>query len=295
MNLQYFAEPAENDDPNIPDEIEDIEEITDENIDEELESLFKEELEAVSEEENNEENKAEEQEEVTKQLENEQEEDNSQNKTPTFTQDDVNRIVQERLARDRKSQLVRELEELAGMDIEGIVNYARQNRIRAKAEEMGISEEEAQRIIENEEKAKIMEEQMKELQAQQQATIKAIKYGQDKLKYINNPLVKKYEKEIDDFAQGGLMLEFEPAMNYILGQKLLNGELLEQMKEGIEKKTLANVTKRSKIAVEKTQTGGQSSEYLSPTERRIAAMLGVSPKEYLEEKQKIQKTNKGVR
>lgn len=206
-----------------------------------------------------------------------------------FTQADVDRIVQERLARDRKSQAVRELEQLAGMDINAILDYARQNKIAAKAEELGISHEEARRILENEERVARLEEEQCIQAEHNRAIMRAIAYQQAKAKYINDPLVKKYEREIDNFAQGGLVLDFEPAMNFILGEKLRSGELLKEIQAGTEKKTLANLSKRAKAAPEKGTQAGVSASGLTNVEKRIAAALGISPKEYAAQKEALQK------
>lgn len=272
INLQLFAEPAEDDDL-TPDEDFDINELFEEE-EPEQEPGGKPTEESGSTEEPEE--KAE---------ETEQEEEPA--KEPTFTQADVDRILQERLARDRKSQYVKELEELTGMEISGIVDYAKRQRVVQRAEEMGITEEEAEKIVTQEEKLREYDERMKSYEQQQQAIRSALSYGQEKAQHLNNPIVKKYEKEIDNFAQGGLQCSFIPAMNFVLGQKVISGELTEQMKNAAEQKTLANISKRSKIAVEKAGGVAPASTFLTPQEKRMAANLGISFKEYAEEKEKL--------
>lgn len=302
INLQLFAEPAENDDPNIPDETPQEEIVgNDDDVDlENIEGLFitedeeedgKENEEIEESVENEESDKEENKEAVVEEAEAKQEEQPKQ-EVKYFTQEDLDRIIQERLARDRKSKLVRELEELTGSQLEEIVNYARQHKIQQKAEELGITEEEAKALIEKEEKLKEMEAQLNAYKQETEAIRRTIKYGQDKMKFLNNPLVKKYEKEIDDFAQGGLMLDFEPAMYYVLGTKVANGELLQNLQEGAEKKAIANITKKSKANVEKVGNVAPSSESVPPYLKNILNGLGISVKEYLAEKEKIQKQYK---
>lgn len=213
----------------------------------------------------------------------------NQSQEKLFTQADIDRIVQERLARDRKSQAVKELEQITGMEINAILDYARQNKVAARAEELGISQDEARRIIENEERVARLEEEQRIQAEHNQAIMRAIAYQQAKSRYLNDPLVKKYEREIDNFAQGGLALDFEPAMNFILGEKLRSGELLNEIQAGTEKKTLANLSKRAKVAPEKGTQAGVSASGLTNVEKRIAAALGISPKEYAAQKEALLK------
>lgn len=305
INLQLFAEPAEDDDVNIVDETPQEEiEVNDDDVDlENIKGLFITEDEEENQEANDEVEESEKMEEkdvateeenkeVAKEETEAKQEEQQKQEVKYFTQEDLDRIIQERLARDRKSKLVRELEELTGTQLEEIVNYARQHKIQQKAEELGITEEEARALIEKEEKLKEMEAQLNAYKQETEAIRRTIKYGQDKLKFINNPLVKKYEKEIDDFAQGGLMLDFEPAMYYVLGTKVANGELLQNLQEGAEKKALANITKKNKANVEKVGNIAPTTESVPPYLKNILNGLGISVKEYLAEKEKIQKQYK---
>lgn len=284
IDLQLFAEePGMDDDltPDVNDEL-DIDDIFDIDEDENEDETVTE-----NEEEPEEDNTVEDDSEDT---EEEKTEEHTPEHEPKFTQEDVNRIIAERLSRDRKSQLVKELESLVGMDISGIVDYARQQRVVQKAEELGIPEEDAERILKSEEKMEEAERRMAAYEQQLQAFQSVVLYGQEKSKYLSNPLVKKYEREIDNFARGGLECGFVPAMNYVLGQKVLSGEITKQMQNAAEQKTLANISKRSKIAVEKaTGAAPDKSSYLTPQEKQIAARLGLSYKEYAEEKIKLNK------
>lgn len=284
IDLQLFAEePGMDDDltPDVNDEL-DIDDIFDIDEDENEDETVTE-----NEEEPEEDNTVEDDSEDT---EEEKTEEHTPEHEPKFTQEDINRIIAERLARDRKSQLVKELESLVGMDISGIVDYARQQRVVQKAEELGIPEEDAERILKSEEQMEEAERRMAAYEQQLQAFQSVVLYGQEKSKYLSNPLVKKYEREIDNFARGGLECGFVPAMNYVLGQKVLSGEITKQMQNAAEQKTLANISKRSKIAVEKaTGAAPDKSSYLTPQEKQIAARLGLSYKEYAEEKIKLNK------
>src|SRR5690606_8371083 len=136
-------------------------------------------------------------------------------------------------------------------------------------------------MLEKEERLAKIEQELAEERRRREFITKTIAYNQAKAKYANNPLIKKYEKEIDAFSGNGMIADFEVAMNYILGQKVIDGEILNDIKAAVEQKTLANVAKRSKVAPEKGGQGGVSlASSLTKQEKLIAAALGISPKEY---------------
>jgi len=274
FKLQLFAEPEGTEDDD-PEDVDDELEQDDDDLD--IEAL-------VSGEEETEEDDGAESEEEAEQ---EPDEYASTAEAKTFTEEDVNRIIQERLARDRKSQAVRELEQITGMGIDDIIAYTRNNKIEARAEELGISTDEARAMLEKEERLAKIEQELAEERRQREFITKTIAYNQAKAKYANNPLIKKYEKEIDAFSGNGMIADFEVAMNYILGQKVIDGEILNDIKAAAEQKTLANVAKRSKVAPEKGGQGGVSlASSLTKQEKLIAAALGISPKEYARNKGK---------
>ena len=104
------------------------------------------------------------------------------------------RIIAERLSRDRKSQMVKELESLVGMDISGIVDYARQQRVVQKAEELGIPEEDAERILKSEEKMEEAERRMSAYEQQLQAFQGVVLYGRKNQIFITRLLKIRNEQ-----------------------------------------------------------------------------------------------------
>jgi hypothetical protein len=98
-----------------------------------------------------------------------------------------------------------------------------------------------------------------------------------------NPLVAKYIKEIDAFAQNGMAgVDFMVAAKYVLGEKIASGELLDTVTSAVEQKTLKNVGKRQKIGVEKdSQPGASTKPKLTAEQKRICRNLGISEKLYL--------------
>jgi hypothetical protein len=61
---------------------------------------------------------------------------------------------------------------------------------------------------------------------------------------------------------------------------------LEQVRNGVEKQTLANVAQRGKVAPEKGSQGGAPSVTLTNQEKILAARLGLTAKEWAEQKAK---------
>jgi len=205
---------------------------------------------------------------------------------------EVNRIVQGRLARDRKSQEVAEFEQLTGMSLEQGIQTVRKNIIEAKAEELGISEEEARAIVDKDHKiAKLEAERTveKQQQSEYQAGMQQVKYLQDKQSYMSKPklarILKDCSVEIDEFTKNGSILSFEVGMRYVLGDKLATGELLQKVQAGSEQKAKANLQRQGKVAPQgKVSSSKSDSLALTKQEKQIAANLGVSEKEYAAEK-----------
>jgi len=211
-------------------------------------------------------------------------------KEKLFTQAEIDRIIGERLARDKKVQLVRELETEAGLDMEAIVTHVRNNRIQNTAEQMGVTEDEARKIIEAQEKSQKLEAELNEVKQKQELFTKNTVYAQDKAKQINNPLVKKYEKEIDAFSNQGALVDFNTAMRYVIGTKVMEGELLKDVKTATEQRVLRDVNTRSKttsVSTGKATAGGVVT--LTKEQQKYARILGLSDKEYGEEIVKMEK------
>ncbi len=229
--------------------------------------------------------------------------DQKKKEQKTFTEDEVNSIVQDRLARkDRQfreqygqvSNKLSQLEQLTGMDADGIITHVKQAQVKSRADEWGISEEEANRILESEQKAQVMEKELGQQKQQNEQTQRMVQYDRDKQKSLSNPLVKKYEKEIDEFSQNGAALNFEPAMKYVLGQAMLEGKV--DLEKDMEQKVLAE-RKRKKKGKTKPESGGsgggaESYDTLSKQEKQLARNLGLSVKEYQVSKKRLDKQKK---
>lgn len=205
---------------------------------------------------------------------------------------EVNRIIPERLARDRKTQEVTKLEHLTGMSLEQVTQTVIDNMVNQKAEELGISEEEARTIVtEKLENAGMKAERAteKQQQAEINTAMQQVNYLRDKTGFMAKPklarILKNYEAEIDQFTQNGKVLTFEDGMKYVLGTKLATGELLNKVQAGAEQKAVRSMDKKRKAAPQSKSAGAKSETVsLTKEERQIAANLGISAKEYAAEK-----------
>ena len=222
-----------------------------------------------------------------------EEEEPPKSENKLFTQEDIDRIIGERLARERRIQEERAMQEAEAKKQEQEMNRWWGNRQQEQIKrwtDLGYEEEVAVNLaredVAREYRLWQAEERLRQYEVQQQQRSKTTQYMTDRNEYIaKNPLAAKYIQEIDDFAQNGSVLDFQTAMKFVLGDKLIAGDLLDSIKTTTEQKTLANVSKRSKMSVEKggsAATAGAGS--LNKSELAMAKRLGISPKEYAKNK-----------
>lgn len=262
----------------------------DDTVDDDLEEIDADELKNLLENDDSEEDtNPEEVEEETK----EEEEEPPKSETKLFTQEDIDRIIGERLARERRIQEERAIQEADARKQEQEMNRWWGNRQQEQIKrwtDLGYEEEVAVNLaredVAREYRLWQAEERLRQYEVQQQQGSKTTQYMTDRNEYIaKNPLAAKYIQEIDDFAQNGLVLDFQTAMKFVLGDKLIAGDLLDSIKTTTEQKTLANVSKRSKMSVEKggsAATAGAGN--LNKSELAMAKRLGISPKDYAKNK-----------
>ncbi len=293
------GEPQKEEAPNVEVDnvdIPDSEDDEDEELD--LSHLFEDEEETEEEDEEETEETEEEETEET-----EEEKPVEEPEERKFTQAEVDRMIKDRLARkDRQyreeygkvNQKLTQLEQLTGMNVDAITTHIRQAQVKARSDEWGISEDEAHKILENEQKAQIMEQKLRAQEQQNEQTQRIVQYDRDKQKLISKyPQAKQYENEIDEFAQNGAALGFEPAMKYVLGQAILEGKI--DVEKDVEQKVLASTQRKAKIKPEKAGSGGGAegtTEALTKQEKQLARNLGLSTKEYLASKKKLEKQKK---
>ena len=308
MSKTYLAD-IEDDNPNVKDRDTDTGNDTDDEKEVDLEELLKtmadddsedDEESEEEESETDEEESESEEEETSKQKEASVTEEEIEARVSSRVQDELNRIIPERVNRAMKPY--RELERIAGMTVKQIQDTIIKNMIESTADDMGISEEQARSIVEKDIRLKLHESNQEEANKQGeqiQVEMKRFQYEQDKAKYMKQPklarVLKEIEGDIDRFAKQGLVLSFEDGMRYVLGEKFTKGELLKKMEQGMEQKTLRNIERRGKATQTKSQGGKVSSTSLSDDQKRMAGFLGVSEKEYAEQLENDKKSKRKSR
>lgn len=216
-------------------------------------------------------------------------------------QSEVDRIIGERLARERRVQEEKLAQEEAAKKQQEEFDKTFSQRFQTryqfhmqKLKGLGYEEEaavemaksEAQYDVENEIRIYLTEQRAKEFESKQQQTAKLNSYLAEKTQAVaKTPMAAKYLDEIDAFSQNGEACSFQTALAFVLGEKLLSGDLLETIKATTEQKTLANVNKRSKMSVEKGPSAASTGEKSLTREELMACQkLGVSPKVYAKNK-----------
>jgi hypothetical protein len=213
-------------------------------------------------------------------------------KMVTMTQEELDRIISERLERDRRVREDQERQRQQQAQQQQQFTQWYNNELAAQtkfyADKLGLDDDTAaimaKRDVDSQVRILQAEQVSKQSQESWQAQQKIAKYQQDKMEQVSkNPLVAKYIKEIDTFAQNGMAgVDFMVAAKYVLGEKIASGELLDTVTSAVEQKTLKNIGKRQKLAVEKdSQPGASTTPRLTPEQRRICKNLGISEKLYL--------------
>ena len=193
----------------------------------------------------------------------------------------VQRLIVDRLARATKAKTVQEYEALEGKPLEEIVAERRKAKVAEYADQTGMSEAEAKRIVENEEKVRLLEARVAANEAEQARLGQLTTYQQEKQEHIARPLVRRHEAEIDTFARQA-NCNFVTAMIAVLGQKAADGTLGEEIKRSTQQRVLADVGKRQAVAAESgsAQAAPAAERPLSAAEKQYADFLRVPRKAY---------------
>lgn len=207
-----------------------------------------------------------------------------------FTQADVERIIEQRLGRDRKAKTVRELEAILGKPLEEFIDDVRRQKIEEIADRYGLSEEEARQFIEQQAQLREFQQRQKELEEQQKIIQAKLQYVEDKRRAMSDPrraqLIRQFEAEIDQIAEQ-FNVPFDVAARYVIGDKMLSGDLTGRLEEAAKQRVLRS--KDNAAAPVSGRSGGASGPVLTPAERALAKALGLSAQEWAEEKAKMQR------
>ncbi|GEM_PF-2054703 len=216
-------------------------------------------------------------------------------KAVVMTQEELDRIIADRLTRDRRVREEQDAQKNEQQRREAEFKQQIDARYNAKVKQLtdlGYDEDSAKAAalddVQNHIRIIRLENELVESKKQSGKVAAMTRYNADKNEVLSkNPIAAKYVKEIDNFSQSGTVVDFETAMNYVLGQKLASGELMKEIKATTEQKTLANINKRQKTRVEGASQSGKATGTqveLSRTEKLLAKNLGLTEKEYADGK-----------
>ena len=227
--------------------------------------------------------------------------------TKAELQAEIDRVLADRLARERaKLDADKQAEKRqAQAEAEAKTYWSEMQTDQEKYfVNLGFDEAEAKKLavkeVKREQRIARLEQQNAQLAQQVEVTGKSTGYDRQKQAVLSGnpqlvPYANMYAAEIDAFSQNGAVVDFETAMNFIIGQKFASGELLKKVKTTAEQKTLANVNGRKKLNVEGANLpGGKVAEQvvLTPFQEKFAAGTGLSRKDMVSavsEQQKMKK------
>lgn len=203
-----------------------------------------------------------------------------------LSQSEVNQLLGNSRIKGREYEdNIKQLEAMTGMSFAEITDFVRQEQVQKMHEKTGLPQEEAAQYIEDRQARSLLEKELLDIRYNQQLQQAQMQYNNEKSQYINNPLVKQYEQEIDAIAKGGQNVSWTVAMNHVLGQKAVGGELTKSIQETARKKA---PKAGPKIAPE---SGGGSipAEVIPKEVAFFANALGENPKESYDEYKKMKK------
>lgn len=208
----------------------------------------------------------------------------------TFTQDDLNQILGERLFREKQKAEAEKAALLEQQRQEAELKARAENRygqlIKRYMDTFAYDEDTAKDLAAEElRKELLLEKLTQEVESQKKTSA----YSQHKAEVIaKNPIAGKYIKEIDAFSQNGKILDFETAMYYVLGQKMASSGLINDIRATEQQKTLAAISSKRRAAVETDSMPGDASRQisLSKDEKRLAKNLGISPSDWAKHQKK---------
>lgn len=202
---------------------------------------------------------------------------------PPELQPEIDRIVRDRLGRDRKATSVAKLEQIYGKPLELILPELEQQqkaqfeqKVRTFAESNGVTEEFAREIL-------TMRQDQERILHQSATATRQATIAQQKADLRSQPFFKELEADVDDLLAGDSSLDFRTAFIYLRGERL--PELLQQQEKRVEQRVIGDVRNRQKAQVKTGATSGDSPSAVTPRTRQLAKLFGV-PVEELAKREK---------
>ena len=198
-----------------------------------------------------------------------------------FTQDEIDRIIGERLARerqkyqgyDRYASHAKKFEQMVGMPLEQALQeleqQAQAERIQAQAQQMGVDPRTAQAMM-------MQENKLKQLESQHNYLIRKMTIDQQRAELKDAPFFNEYAKEIDEVVRDVPGVDLKTAYHYVIGEHLQ--DILQNNAAGAKQKTLRDIQKGAKAFVEGKGEGDGGTVQLPREMLEMARTYGVNPK-----------------
>lgn len=211
-------------------------------------------------------------------------------KEKLLTQAEVDRIIGERLARERAA-INRRVQEATGKTLDQLLEEQRQARIRQAQEQFAMSPQEAEAYVRlQEENARLKAEREELERARAEA-----EYLRAKAELASKPFFAQFESEIENlyqqFARNGHNVPLSQVYTYVIGQKAANGELQQLIEQAAEQKAI-RLAERQKAAPENAGQGTPQGIALPEEGILLAKKLGLKPSELAEEWAKTKRYNR---
>lgn len=209
-----------------------------------------------------------------------------------FTQAELDRIIGERLTREREKyrgfdqerEAAKRFAEIVGVPINEAVKRLEEEAAKEQAEQMakqmGVTPEYANRLMQAEGK-------MQQLENQNQSIMQQIQNEKQLMELKNAPFFNEYQSKVMELVNNVPGVDVKTAYYYVIGDHL--NEILQNTSAGAAQKTLAEIQKGKKSFVEGSG-GNDSGTVTVPREMaEIAKMYGVSPKALAERMRSLKK------
>lgn len=203
-------------------------------------------------------------------------------KEPKFSQADIDRIIdgvikKERSREDSALKRLRDLELRAGAPIDQLMQQVFANRVQQVVDTTGLDEETARRMVEQEEKVKRYEAEQERMQQEREEEKKVNTYITERNTWLADTSVtadlrafaQKYAADIEAISDGGRLMSYAVARDYVLGQKL--PEIIKAREEAAAAK--AKQAAPAKAPVAASGKGPSTGPVLTEQQKRMAHEL----------------------
>jgi hypothetical protein len=206
-------------------------------------------------------------------------------------QSKVNQIAGEARKSSRElAEHARLIEQKTGMPLRDVYQKMIDREAEELENETGLPPERARQIVDALYENEYMKKQVFDIMSRQKQYEQRLSYEKEKETYLHNPIIKQYEREIDEIAAHGEALPFSAAAKYFIGERFIGGELKDNMQSSVQRKMAA--TRKPQMRPEMGGGTGYAMPSIPKELRFFANKMGEDPKEVHQEYLKIEREKK---